>query len=118
MTTRTWFGGTGNFENPQAWTPTGVPAPGDTALIGPGTADRANIVRLTGERIDGVTILLNDLPSGSASPSPFMPTLKLHNVQLGSSAIIGDTTIPNGVGAGGTAIIDLKGFVANAGEIS
>src|SRR3954462_7076174 len=33
MAVRTWIGGIGNFDDPLAWDPTGVPRPGDTAVI-------------------------------------------------------------------------------------
>ena len=38
MTIRTWNGGTASFQNPEAWTPQGVPSSGDMLIIETGTS--------------------------------------------------------------------------------
>jgi hypothetical protein len=103
MTTRTWFGGTGNFNNANDWSPAGVPQSGDTAEIDSGT------VRLHNQVLSGVTIDLH----GTVEATP--PVLALRNVALDSS-----TTI-NLTGPATTSIffgeMDVSGVVLNAGSI-
>jgi hypothetical protein len=116
MATKTWIGGTGNFENSLAWTPTGVPVSGDVAVIGPGSAASPTLVQVSNTLIDGVTIRLSDTAPGTSSISPFVPTLNLQNVSLSSTTTIENPPYPPNV-LGGTGTIDLKGRVLNAGQI-
>lgn len=49
-TVQTWFGGTGNFSDPQNWTPAGAPAATDTLVIDAGRV-RANNLTITNPNI-------------------------------------------------------------------
>src|SRR5579859_3769337 len=52
MTTRTWIGGTGSFDNPNEWSPGGVPGAGDVAIISIGEAT------LSMQKLDGFELQL------------------------------------------------------------
>ena len=70
MATKTWFGGTGNFNNPNYWTPTGVPQAGDLAVLTTGT------VEIHGPRSDGVDFSLQ----GTSQDTK--PVIALRNIKL------------------------------------
>ncbi len=81
-TTRTWFGGDGNYRNAGDWTPAGAPEPGDTALISSGTITVRNQV------ISGVALELD----GSTEATE--PNLVLNNVVLDLSSSIYEPFAP------------------------
>jgi len=104
-TSRTWFGGTGDYTNPANWSPAGVPQPGDAAFIRSGTAD------VTGITVSGVNIALS-----GAGPSPAtdatVGTLSLTNARLDSNL---------GIGQGFAflhGVVDVNGFVQSTQTIS
>ncbi len=76
MTTRTWNGTNGNFGDAGSWSPTGVPQPGDTAVINSGT------VLASGLTLSTLTLDLTQ--TGTAAST----TLSLANTTLAA-----DTTL-------------------------
>jgi hypothetical protein len=48
--TKTWFGGTGDFSNPNDWSPKGVPQSGDVAII------RAGVVHASNGSLAGISL--------------------------------------------------------------
>lgn len=73
-TAQTWFGGTGNFSDPQNWSPPGSPAATDTLTIKAGT------VRAVGQTLTNPNI---DLGSDTSTP-----TLVLKDATLASTSSI------------------------------
>ena len=99
MATKTWDGSSNSFSNPAAWSPTGAPQPGDTAVINSGTVGVASAT------LNGLTIQM------SASPDS-TPTLSLRGATIGSGSQV--VAAANS----GTTQINVAGAVANAGLIS
>jgi hypothetical protein len=79
--TQTWFGGTGNFSDPQNWSPPGSPASTDTLIINAGK------VRAIGQTLTNPNI---DLGSSSSTP-----TLVLKDTKLASATHIRVETPPS-----------------------
>jgi len=75
MALKTWNGSNGNFQNPNDWTPKGVPAAGDDAVITNGTV-RINNLNLTGV---GIQV------SSQNQSNPV--TLDIHNSTIGTVPI-------------------------------
>jgi hypothetical protein len=73
-TVQTWFGGTGNFNDPQNWSPAGSPAATDTLVIDAG--------RL---RADNLTITNPNIRLGSSTTTP---TLILRDSTLAATSSI------------------------------
>lgn len=73
MTTRTWNGTNDSFDNAAAWSPTGIPVSGDTAIINSGTVSLAS-------NKSGVAIQLTEASGSTASTG-----LSLSNTTLDSS---------------------------------
>lgn len=96
MATKTWVGGTGSFNDPTEWAPTGAPGPGDVAIIQTGTA-MAEM-----QKLDGFELQLQ-------SPAS---VLDISDVQFGAHFTL---TAPPG--AGGSATLNATGFNANYGLI-
>jgi len=96
MTTRTWIGGTGSFDNPNEWSPGGVPGAGDLAIISIGTA------MLSMQKLDGFELQLQ-------SPAS---VLDISDVIFGTNF-----TLSAPGGAGGTSTLNATGFNANNGLI-
>jgi hypothetical protein len=101
-TTRTWFGGTGLFNNANDWNPTGVPVSGDTAVIDTGT------VQLSNQGLSGVTF---DMTGTSAATEPM---LALRNVALNGTI---ESTGNGSFMTGSFGEIDARGVVTSAGPI-
>ena len=74
MTTRTWNGSNDSYSNAAAWSPTGVPVSGDTAIINSGTVNLAS-------SLSGVAIQLNEASGATAST-----TLTLNNASLDATS--------------------------------
>ena len=74
MATKTWNGSSDSFDNAAAWAPTGVPAPGDTAVINAGTVSLART-------LSGVAIQLNEASGGTTST-----TLALNGATLDATS--------------------------------
>lgn len=74
MTNRTWNGSNDSFTNAAAWSPSGVPVAGDTAIINAGTVNVATT-------LSGITIQLNELNGATAST-----TLALNNATIDASS--------------------------------
>ncbi len=103
MTTETWSGGAGRFNDPNNWSPAGVPQPGDTAVVEAGT------VKFRGEAVHGVVFSLQ----GTSSDNPVV--LDLRNTWLDS-----DLTEPY-LGLGGPSYytdIKVSGVVLSTGDIT
>jgi hypothetical protein len=85
MTTYTWKGSRGLVSNPNDWTPTGVPAYGDTAVITQGTAFANGPHEFSGVNVD----------LGNPNPAD-APTLQLVNagVPPSKSAALGRPPTP------------------------
>lgn len=96
MTTLTWIGGTGSFDDPNQWSPGGVPKAGDLAIIQIGTAT------LKEQELNGFELQLQ-------SPAS---VLDISDVLFGKNFTL---TAPPG--AGGTATLNAVGFNANDGLI-
>lgn len=96
MTTKVWVGGTGSFDDPNQWSPGGVPGAGDLAVIQTGEAS------VSMQRLDGFELQLQ-------SPAS---VLDISDVQFGAHFTL---TMPPG--AGGTATLNATGFNANFGLI-
>lgn len=112
---RTWLGGSHDFFAANAWTPTGQPMAGDTALIQPGTGSNPNVAAIQNAWLDNLSVLLDD-GLGSADPGA-SPTLTLSNVFLnGGTSIMGHSTFGyNPVQL--TETVALEGFIMNQGSI-
>ena len=120
-TTRHWLGGEHNFFAAGSWSPTGKPSPGDTLIIGPGTASAANIADVHDRALDRVTVLLDDGPgsAGSSLGSPFVPTLSLSDAVIMPGTLIENALESSPfIGAGDTEAIRVNGMVANLGTIA
>ncbi len=76
MTTRTWNGSNGSFSSAASWSPAGVPAAGDVAVINAGTVAVAGAV-------SGVAFQLNEPSGGGAST-----TLALNGATLDSASTL------------------------------
>jgi hypothetical protein len=100
-TTRTWFGGTGQFNNANDWNPTGVPVSGDTAVIDTGT------VKLGNQGLSGVTFELHGASEAT------QPVLALRNVALDDSIILQGSVLASSI----FGEIDAAGVVTSAGRI-
>jgi len=96
MTTKTWVGGTGSFNDPNDWSPTGTPGPGDIAIIQAGTAIAQE------QKLDGFELQLQ----GPAS------VLDISDVVFGANFVLSAPP-----GAGGAAALNAIGFNANHGLI-
>lgn len=96
MTTLVWIGGTGSFDDPNEWSPSGVPRAGDTAIISIGTAT------LSMQKLDGFELQLQ-------SPAS---VLDISDVIFGKNFVLNAPA-----GAGGTATLNATGFDANLGLI-
>src|SRR3954453_14505663 len=116
-TVRQWLGGRHDFFLASAWTPTGKPVAGDTAIIGPGTASAPSIAEVTDSTLRGLTILLYD--GRGAFGSPYVPTLSLSNAAIASNTLIENKieTSPY-LGASDTEAILISGTVRNYGTIA
>ena len=88
MTTKTWIGGDGQFSNAAAWTPTGAPGDGDTAIINDSTVQasgalpRAFALRVNSSAAASPTLIGTDLVVLAGSSIDVVatqttPTLKL-----------------------------------------
>ena len=73
-TVQTWFGGTGNFSDPQNWSPAGSPAATDTLVIDAGRA-----------RADNLAITNPNIRLGSSTTTP---TLVLQDSTLAATSSI------------------------------
>jgi hypothetical protein len=102
-TTRTWFGGTGLFNNANDWNPTGVPVSGDTAVIDTGT------VKLSNQGLSGVTINMNGTSEAS------QPVLALRNVALNGTI---ESTGGGSPDSSTFGEIDARGVLTSAGPIN
>jgi hypothetical protein len=102
-TTRTWFGGTGQFNNANNWDPAGVPVSGDTAILDTGT------VQLSNQGLSGVTF---DMTGTSAATQP---VLTLRNVALNGTI---ESTGNGSFMTGSFGEVDARGVVTSAGLIS
>ena len=96
MATKVWVGGTGSFDNPNEWSPAGVPGTGDVAIIQTGSA-------MAQEQV------LNGFELQLQSPAS---VLDITDVLFGKNFTL---TAPPG--AGGTATLNATGFNANDGLI-
>ena len=116
MTTHIWLGGQHNFFDPSVWNPFGIPAAGDIAIIGPGSAAAANVALVSGARLDGINVLLDDGPG--ATGSPFVPTLSLSNATIGSGSVVENLAETSPLlGASDTEQIVVCGMAWNLGRI-
>ena len=99
---QTWFGGTGNFSDPNDWTPTGSPEQTQTLVINAGRVRAVNL-----------TIINPMIQLGSASSTP---TLVLNNSTLANSNTIsvGILAPPD---AGVSARVRVVGAVRDEGTI-
>ena len=101
MATKTWFGGTGNYNDPNNWSPPGVPLGGETAVISAGTVHLHNqIVSNVGFEFDSTF---------QAS----QPVLDLRNVILDKSNVSFSFTPFEHFGT-----INISGVVLSSGNIS
>lgn len=96
MATKVWVGGTGSFNDPTEWSPTGAPGSGDVAIIQIGTAMAQE------QKLDGFELQL-------ASPAS---VLDISDVQFGANFVLSAPP-----GAGGSATLNATGFNANYGLI-
>jgi|GEM_PF-4765973 len=96
MTTKVWVGGTGSFDNPNEWSPSGAPGPGDVAIIQIGEAS------LSMQKLDGFELQLQSEAS----------VLDISDVIFGAHFTL---SVPPG--PGGTATLNATGFNANYGVI-
>jgi hypothetical protein len=96
MATKVWVGGTGSFNDPTEWSPTGAPGSGDVSIIQIGTAIAQE------QKLDGFELQLQ-------SPAS---VLDISDVQFGAHFTL---TVPPG--AGGSATLNATGFNANYGLI-
>ena len=96
MTTKVWVGGTGSFDDPNEWSPSGVPGAGDIAIIQIGTAT------VEDQKLDGFRLQLQSQAS----------VLDVSDVILEQNF-----TLAVSPGAGGTATLNATGFFANKGVI-
>lgn len=96
MTTEVWIGGTGSFDDPNEWSPSGVPGPGDVAIISIGTAT------LSMQKLDGFELQLQ-FPAS---------VLDISDVIFGAHF-----TLSAPAGAGGTSTLNATGYNANLGLI-
>jgi len=96
MTTKVWVGGTGSFNDPAEWSPTGTPGPGDLAIIQTGTATAER------QQLDGFELQLQ-------SPAS---VLDVTDVAFGAHFTL---SVPPGPGGGAT--LNAIGFNANHGLI-
>jgi hypothetical protein len=85
--TKTWFGGTGNFNTPRHWSPAGVPQAGDTAVISSGT------VRIADSSLLDVPVHL-----GSTDPNN-APVFIARNEALGNVMVGSEPPPPDEMGA-------------------
>jgi hypothetical protein len=109
MVAKTWDGSTASYFSPNHWTPSGVPQPGDIAVIGSGD------VSLQLASVNGVIF---DLGSPDATA-----TLTLRNASLGAGTSL-NIFDPNSNGAINpfpqpprTANLEVSGFATDAGGI-
>jgi len=101
MTDKTWFGGTGSFTDARDWSPTGVPAAGDSITLGTGTLE-----------VKDQNLLDIPLTMGSF----YGATLDLDDSILGN---VGLTSIPAPSGElGGEHTINVSGIAVTAGTIT
>jgi hypothetical protein len=101
----------------EAWTPSGRPLPGDTLIIGPGTAGAPSNAEVNHGSLTNLTILLDDGPGGTGSP--FLPTLSLSNSVIGHGTLIENRFEPSPfLGASDTELILVEGTVRNFGTIA
>ena len=96
MATKVWVGGTGSFNDPSEWSPTGAPVAGDVAIIQVGTA----IAQM--QKLDGFELQLQ-------SPAS---VLDISDVLFGANFILSAPP-----GAGGSATLNATGFNINFGLI-
>jgi hypothetical protein len=115
-TTRTWTGGTNDIFRPEAWTPAGRPQPGDTLIIGPGTALAPADAEATSRSLIDLTILLDDGPGPVGSP--FLPTLSLSNTVIGHGTLIENRLPSPSFGASESEVIAVNRTVRNLGTIA
>jgi hypothetical protein len=110
-TAQTWFGGTGNFSDPQNWSPPGSPAATDTLIINAGTV-RAIEQTLTNPNID--------LGSSSSTPTLLLKDASLastNHIRVGTTSfgvpqpefearisVVGRVTEDGGIDVGTTAM--------------
>ena len=106
MTTKTWFGGTSYFNDPNDWSPPGVPQGGDTAVISMGT------VKLHSHLLSGVSFQIGSAVENNAPPPSEKPVLDLRNVKLNS-----EIGFPISKGQDFYAGIRVSGVVQSAGDI-
>lgn len=102
-TARVWFGGSGDFTNPDNWTPSGVPQAGEQAIVNAGT------VKVSFQDLRQITLDVG---------APFEtvePTLDLKD------SVAGDINLTNGgvpPDASGAQAIDVSGIVIFTGTIA
>ena len=96
MATKIWVGGTDSFDDPLAWSPSGVPGQGDTAIIQTGTAIA------TSQQLNGFELQLQ-------SPAS---VLDISNVVFGKNFTL---SVP--LGTGGSATLNATGVNVNDGLI-
>jgi T5SS/PEP-CTERM-associated repeat protein len=101
--TYTWNGGTAAADDPTQWTPTGVPGPGDTAIVPSGDVQLALDTALKG----------NTVEVGSATLGFIGDQL----LNFGTPTVDQNTLISNDVGSVVTTVLDSAGTFVNQGSI-
>ena len=109
MTTKTWFGGTGRFDNPADWSPNGVPQAGDVANIITGT------VVIAEEDVRNAVISIG-YASSTLGPPPDQPALNLRDATVGDVRFV--SNVPAKVQVNGWAKINVTGQTTITGTMS
>ncbi len=114
---RNWTGGEHNFYGASSWTPAGQPMPGDTVIIGPGSAKEPSVATVNHHTVAGITVLFDDGPG--AIGSPYVPTLSLNGAMIGAGTLIENQAEESpALGASDTEAVLIKGTVRNFGTIA
>jgi hypothetical protein len=112
MTDKVWFGGIGEYYIASNWSPSGVPSPGDSIMLGTGTLDikNANLINIpiTMGSYTGAYIKLHDSILGDVGlttvPTPTGQVAGNHTFDVSDNATFAGTISTDG--SGGTEFAD------------